>query len=98
MWHKEARPFTPNEDAEILRGRDAKESYTEIGCRLGRGYESVRRRYEILMAHRLTVRTAARHRLCLHCRKSFLSDGPHNRLCLNCQRHADDHDHPMASL
>ena len=79
-------PWTREEDAELLRMKDAGESLAAISAALSRSPKSTFSRWEHL--RRMGERERAKPRTkrpCLCCKKPFMSEGAHNRLCNECK-------------
>lgn len=78
-------PFTPEEDAALLRLEASGLDWKAIAAQIpGRLYRTLRSRH-LLITARIPARPArAAKRSCLRCRDVFDSDGPGNRICEPC--------------
>lgn len=72
--------WSAEEDAELTRLQQAGVSPIAMAKKLGRRESSVYRRLETL-----AMRPVRKERQCMCCRRSFQSEGPHNRLCCTCR-------------
>ena len=76
-------PFTPEEDALLASLFADGEMPRAISKRMERPESSIYRRLQTLGITEPAKKTTLRS--CMHCRKEFASEGPHNRLCGRCR-------------
>ena len=93
------RPFTSDEDRQVLAFRAQGLTFDALAAHLGRSGESCRGRYNKLV-HAMNwqmdhasgdcAKPHSKQRLCMCCHGPFWSSGPGNRLCVDCKRRDSD--------
>jgi hypothetical protein len=84
-WNTDPRlPWTPAEDDLLWELAAARATVRDMAWAIGRSKSAVFRRLERLDC-KPNPKQKPSLRLCLRCRRDFMSDGAHNRLCKTCR-------------
>lgn len=78
--------WTTEEEQRLLTLATHRMSHAEIAAKLNRTTAAVTLRLsQLLRGATSAKKKEGQRRPCLNCRRSFNSEGPHNRLCKNCR-------------